>query len=445
MAVISVETLKTKFESGDWPRSADYMDLIDTLAALPEGGVGGGGNVLLNGSGNPSNETGSNGDFYINTVNYDIYGPKASGAWGSPVSLIGPQGATGAQGETGSTGPQGPTGEQGIQGETGATGATGTTGAQGETGPTGAQGPQGDPGTDALWNFTGAYGVGTAYAIGDVATYQGQTWYRINANGGNVGDTPAEGTFWTLIAQKGEVGATGATGDQGPQGIQGEQGIQGIQGETGLTGPQGEQGIQGIQGIQGETGATGATGPQGDTGPAGPGVATGGTTGQYLTKVDGTNYNTQWSTLDLSGKQDVVANVSSTEIGYLDGVTSAIQTQIDSKLSTSTAATTYAPLVLTQNQQTGTTYTFVLADAGKLVEFNNASAITVTVPTNNSVPYAIGTQINILQTGAGQVTVSAGSTTVNATPGLKLRAQWSSATLIKRNTDTWVLVGDLSS
>ncbi len=337
MAVISVETLKTKFESGDWPRSTDYMDLIDTLAALP---AGAGGNVLLNGSGIPASETGSNGDFYINTINYDIYGPKASGAWGSPVSLIGPQGATGP---TGATGPQGETGPQGVE---------------------------------------------------------------------------------------------------GPQGIQGEQGIQGL---TGDTGPQGEQGIQGIQGIQGETGATGATGPQGDTGPAGPGIATGGTTGQYLTKVDGTDYNTQWSTLDLSGKQDVVANVSSTEIGYLDGVTSSIQTQIDSKLASSTASTTYAPLNLTQNVQNGTAYTFVLSDASKLVEFDNASAITVTVPTNSLVAYPIGTQINLLQTGSGQVTVSAGSTTVNATPGLKLRAQWSSATLIKRNTDTWVLVGDLSS
>ena len=121
------------------------------------------------------------------------------------------------------------------------------------------------------------------------------------------------------------------------------------------------------------------------------------------------------------------------------------QTQLDSKLSSATATSTYAPLNLTLNQQTGTSYTFVLSDASKLVELSNASPITVTVPTNSSVPYPIGTQINLLQTNTGQVTVSAGSTTVNATPGLKLRAQWSSATLIKRNTDTWVLVGDLSS
>jgi hypothetical protein len=101
---------------------------------------------------------------------------------------------------------------------------------------------------------------------------------------------------------------------------------------------------------------------------------------------------------------------------------------------------------LATNAQTGTTYTTVLADQGKVVELSNASAITLTVPTNASVAYPTGTQINLLQTGAGQVTVAgAGGVTVNATPGLKLRAQWSSATLLKRGTDTWVLLGDLSA
>jgi hypothetical protein len=123
------------------------------------------------------------------------------------------------------------------------------------------------------------------------------------------------------VAAGGDIGPTGLTGATGATGATGPQGSQGIQGETGL------------QGIQGETGATG------------PGVATGGTTGQYLTKVDGTNYNTQWSTLDLSGKQDVVANVSSTEIGYLDGVTSAIQTQLNAKATPSDITTAINNLV----------------------------------------------------------------------------------------------------
>jgi hypothetical protein len=98
------------------------------------------------------------------------------------------------------------------------------------------------------------------------------------------------------------------------------------------------------------------------------------------------------------------------------------------------------------NGQTGTAYTLVAGDAGDIVEVNNSSAITVTVPTNASVPYPVGTQITILQTGAGQITVAGPSGgTLNATPGTKLRAQWSSATLIKRATDTWVLIGDLTA
>jgi hypothetical protein len=107
----------------------------------------------------------------------------------------------------------------------------------------------------------------------------------------------------------------------------------------------------------------------------------------------------------------------------------------------------YALPVLLQNAQTGTSYTLVLADASnKLVELSNTSAITVTVPLNSSVAYPVGSQIMLLQTNTGQVTVAgAGGVTVNSNPGLKLRAQWSSATLIKRAENTWVLVGDTTA
>ena len=105
----------------------------------------------------------------------------------------------------------------------------------------------------------------------------------------------------------------------------------------------------------------------------------------------------------------------------------------------------FAANTITTNAQTGTTYTLVLADRDKLVTLNNASAITVTVPTNASVAYATGAVINIQQIGAGQVTV-AGDTgvTVNGT-GTKLRAQWSAATLVKTATDTWTLIGDITT
>lgn len=103
-----------------------------------------------------------------------------------------------------------------------------------------------------------------------------------------------------------------------------------------------------------------------------------------------------------------------------------------------------APLAF--NAQSGTTYTLALTDAGRQVELGNASAITLTVPLNSSVAFGVGTQIAILQTGAGQVTVAgAGGVTINGNPGLKLRAQWSYATLIQRAANTWVLVGDTTA
>lgn len=108
-------------------------------------------------------------------------------------------------------------------------------------------------------------------------------------------------------------------------------------------------------------------------------------------------------------------------------------------------STWHSPMGVERNPQAAS-YTLVLADRSKLVEISNASANTLTVPPNSSVAFPIGTQIIVLQTGAGQTTLTPGSgVTINGTPGLKLRAQWSSATLIKRATDTWVAIGDLSA
>lgn len=102
--------------------------------------------------------------------------------------------------------------------------------------------------------------------------------------------------------------------------------------------------------------------------------------------------------------------------------------------------------VFSTNAQTGTSYTLVLSDNGKIIEMNNASANTLTIPLNSSVAFTTGTSITIIQTGAGQTTIAGASgVTVNATPGLKLRAQWSSVTLIKRASDTWIAIGDLTA
>jgi len=113
---------------------------------------------------------------------------------------------------------------------------------------------------------------------------------------------------------------------------------------------------------------------------------------------------------------------------------------------TLTNKTLTAPVITIATSAQTASYTLVLTDQSKVVEISNASANTLTVPLNSSVAFPTGTTITILQTGAGQTTITpTGGVTINGTPGLKLRAQWSSATLIKRATDTWVAIGDLSA
>jgi hypothetical protein len=136
---------------------------------------------------------------------------------------------------------------------------------------------------------------------------------------------------------------------------------------------------------------------------------------------------------DGSGKV-AVSSVTSTELGYVSGVTSAVQTQVDSKTAK----------LITTNRQTAS-YTLVLSDADKLVEMNVGSANNLTVPLNSSVAFPTGTQILLAQYGAGQTTIVATSgVTVRSNGGkLKLNVQYSGATLIKIGTDEWYLFGDI--
>lgn len=177
-------------------------------------------NTILSGSGVPSKTLGINGDFYIDTKNLNLYGPKSKGVWKIATSLkvkevpvvanvIGESGAigqTGPKGDKGATGEKGATGAQGIQGLTGAVGITGLAGASG------AAGTSGTPGV-----------------------------------AGAKGETGAQGS-------QGASGSAGTSGSAGARGDSGTQGIQGVKGDTGT---------QGIQGAKGDTGTTGA---QGDSG-----------------------------------------------------------------------------------------------------------------------------------------------------------------------------------
>jgi hypothetical protein len=97
-------------------------------------------------------------------------------------------------------------------------------------------------------------------------------------------------------------------------------------------------------------------------------------------------------------------------------------------------------------QKTASYTLSALTERDNLVEMDNASATTLTIPLNSAVAFPVGTSIDILQTGVGQVTIAGDAgVTVNATPGLKLRTRWSSATLFKRATNTWVVYGDLTA
>ena len=105
---------------------------------------------------------------------------------------------------------------------------------------------------------------------------------------------------------------------------------------------------------------------------------------------------------------------------------------------------------VTLNAQTGTTYTFVLTDnRNKLITASNASAQTYTIPLNSSVAFPTGSTINLIQIGAGQVTVVGASGVTIASTGAtattpKTRAQYSALTAIKVATDSWYVVGDIA-
>lgn len=95
------------------------------------------------------------------------------------------------------------------------------------------------------------------------------------------------------------------------------------------------------------------------------------------------------------------------------------------------------------NAQTGTTYTLVLADAGKLVSMTNAAANDLAVPPNSSVAFPVGSIVYILQGGAGQTAIVEGSgVTVETSQTLLSKGQHSMLALIKTATNTWVLTGE---
>ena len=95
------------------------------------------------------------------------------------------------------------------------------------------------------------------------------------------------------------------------------------------------------------------------------------------------------------------------------------------------------------NAQTGTSYTLVLSDVAKVITLTNAASITLTVPTNSSVAFPIGTQILLYQGGAGQVSLSYAGVTMRSNGAkYKINGQYAVAGLLKLATDEWVFFGN---
>lgn len=180
-------------------------------------------------------------------------------------------------------------------------------------------------------------------------------------------------------------------------------------------------------------------------------------------KVKIGNGSTAWNSLGYQGAGDIEGVTAGTGLsggGTSGTVTVSINTAVTADLTTAqtltnktlTTPTLDDPKInLAFDAQTGTTYTTVLNDNGQVVTMNNASSNTLSIPTNASVAYPVGTQINVLQIGAGQTTIQAvtsGTTTIlstAATPAApKIRARYGMATCIKAATDTWYVVGDIA-
>jgi len=216
----------------------------------------------------------------------------------------------------------------------------------------------------------------------------------------------------------------------------------------------------------------------------------------------------------LEATSAAIGDVTNTELQYVHGVTSAIQTQIDSKSPSDSpvftnnaafggqvrisstgsyvfsdgsatspssgsvllsrksdgsglkynaggtdkniASETYVndaidtfdpvPSVTPISQKTANYTLSSVSEKDTTIEFNSSSAVVLTIPTDLSVAFPVGSSLDILNINTGLVTIAGDSgVTVNATPGLKLRTQWSSATLFKRGSNNWVVYGDLKA
>ena len=408
-----------------------------------------------------------------------------------PIPFQGPQGPAGPQGVQGVQGPvgqQGPQGSQGPIGNQGVQGPQGSIGPQGLQGPIGPQGPQGLQGTQGNQGFQGVQGPnGTQGFQGDQGP-QGSQGFQ--GNQGNQGPTGPQG-FQGTQGDQGNQGFQGPTGPQGFQGFQGPDGPQGFQGVQGPIGPQGFQGTQGFQGFQGPQGTQGpgvsgttnnvakftsstaignslmvdngttvaitktsaGTIVQGyTTGNQGTTVGTGASVDYYLNNAQAARAIAQISSATFIGTDYIIENRNSGEGALTENM--RINAAGNVLIGSATDNSTTAKLQVTGgisyqnifNTRTAS-YTLALTDQSKIVETNVGSANDVTIPLDSSVNFPIGTEIQVLQLGAGQTTIVAtsGVTTRSKSGQLKIANQNTGVTLVKRAANDWYVIGNLTA
>lgn len=200
-----------------------------------QGSQGVAGSRILTGAKAPGADVGAAGDYFIDSLEGTLYGPKAAdGSWPRAMSLVGPTGAAGAQGEVGPQGDVGPEGQVGPQGDVGPQGPVGLTGSPGVNGATGAQGPAGPTGPAGA---PGAHGATLLTGEGSPTAQNGAEGdYYIDSESGQLYGPKASGSWALLMSLVGPTGAKGADGTVGPQG---PIGLTGAKGETGATGAAG--------------------------------------------------------------------------------------------------------------------------------------------------------------------------------------------------------------
>lgn len=326
-------------------------------------------------------------------------------------------------------GPIGPTGPASTV--VGPTGPQGPIGFDGPTGPTGASGLDGSGitilGTLANTGLLPMSGntAGDAYMV----TPNIWVWDAANSEWDNIGPI------------QGPTGPTGATGLRGDDST--------VPGPTGPTGPTGATGVAGL-GYAGITftlstySAGTASGtvnkvdalipgsPVRIVSPSNPAIYADGT----VFSITGTSVSITILFDNTGGTLASITLPMPLSIAGARGVTGATG-----------AAGADAPTIISVSQVAASTYSFILDDKNKLLEFSSTSSSVATIPLDSSVNFPVGTTITILKTGVGPNTISVNGevgVTLNATPTPSLRAQWSSANLIKRAANTWVLVGDLA-